>query len=446
MTAGPSLWRIGGNQRLLAFGSLLGAVAFFAVMPFGALYLDEFTTLPTVAIGAVVGGVSLIGAFGGFAGGMAVDRFDAVRCMQLGLALDVLIFALFMVVRAQAGIVALFLLLGVSRMLVEPASKKLMSMSSDDDGRVFRLRYMTLCAGAIIGPLVGGLLYNISIPLFFATPAVLYLWFLIVVARNSERLQPRASLAADARAPSYPISKTIRDRRLLAAITAGLIIFVVFSQLESMIPLVMRGFFGEGTELIFAWLLVANAGFALVLQPIIDRASERISYNGLVAIGACGFALSFGCFALMGSGVGWLYLGIVFWTIGEGTLLPLPDMAVHQLAREEQKGAYFGLSELRYVGFFLGPILGGALLGTGNQNLTGYFVVSALAIGLCIPFLVKRSVGERDDNEEPGDAPKSGTLAASGAESGVDREGAGQEGSVAGVTVGDRSGGGAGHG
>lgn len=391
MTAGPSLWRIGGTQRLLAFGSLLGAVAFFAVMPFGALYLDEFTSLTTVAIGAVIGGVSLIGALGGFAGGMAVDRFGAVRCMMLGLAMDVLIFALFTVVRGEAGIIALFLLLGVSRMLFEPASKKLMSMSSDDDGRIFRLRYMTLCAGAIVGPLVGGLLYNISIPLFFATPAVLYLWFLIVIFRNTDRLQPPVPAGGDQRAPSYPIASTIRDRRLLAAIAAGLIIFVVFSQLESMIPLVMRGFFGDSTEIIFAWLLVANAAFALVLQPIIDRAADKISYNGLVLIGACGFALSFGCFALMSSGVGWLYLGIVFWTIGEGTLLPMPDMAVHQLASDEKKGAYFGLSELRYIGFFLGPILGGALLGNENHNLNGYFVVSALAIGLCVPFLLKRT-------------------------------------------------------
>ena len=87
-------------------------------------------------------------------------------------------------------------------------------------------------------------------------------------------------------------SKELNTLAIMLAGSIGLIIFVVFSQLESMVPLVMRGFFGDGTEIIFAWLLVANAAFALILQPIIDRASEKISYNALVLIGAVLFALS----------------------------------------------------------------------------------------------------------------------------------------------------------
>jgi MFS family permease len=391
-----SLWRVAGAQRVLALGSLLGAVAFFAVMPFGALYLDQYTSLGKIGIGGVVGSVSLVGAVGGFGGGIVVDRFGAVRSMQVGLALAVAIYASFMVVRAEAGIITLFMLLGVSRVLIEPASKKLMSMSSDDEGRVFRLRYMTLCVGAIVGPLAGGLLYNVSIPLFFAVPAVLYGWFLVVITRNADRLQGPVVPSATARASSYPISKTIRDRRLLAAIAAGLIIFVVFSQLETMIPLVMRSHFGRSTEVLFAWLLVANAAFALLLQPVIDRASTKIGYNSLVLVGVCGFALSFACFAAMGAGVGWLYLGVALWTVGEGTLLPLPDMAVHQLATDEQKGAYFGLSELRYLGFFFGPVFGGWLLrdGTGaSGSTTMYFTAAAVAIVFCLPFLIRRRTG-----------------------------------------------------
>ncbi len=41
---------------------------------------------------------------------------------------------------------------------------------------------------------------------------------------------------------------TLRDRRLLAVVTGGIVVFFVFSQLESMIPLYMKGQYGDRTE------------------------------------------------------------------------------------------------------------------------------------------------------------------------------------------------------
>ncbi|QKG23044.1 hypothetical protein [Actinomadura verrucosospora] len=58
----------------------------------------------------------------------------------------------------------------------------------------------------------------------------------------------------------------------------------------------------------------------------------------------------------------------MFWTVGEGILLPMPDMAVHEMASDERKGAYFGLSEVRQPGFFLGPLAGGFLLDAGTAS------------------------------------------------------------------------------
>ncbi len=382
--APPSLWRVSGLPRILAVGSLLNATAFFAALPFGALYLDEYTGLGKPAIGAVVGSIALIGAVGGVGGGMVVDRFGATRLMRAGLGLTVGIYLLLSVIRAERGIVILFVLLGVARLLVEPSAKKLLSIAGGEDGRIFRLRYMTLCAGAILGPLMGGVLYHASIVAFFLVPAVFYSCYLLLISLRAGQLN---SLEQGSAQPvGYPFGETLRDRRLLAAIAAGVVIFFVFSQLESMVPLVMRDHYGDNTESLFALLLVGNAILALLLQSPIDRLSARLRQRTLVLLGCAAFAVSFGLFGAMSISLIWLYFGILFWTIGEGILLPMPDIAVHQIAQDDRKGAYFGLAELRYAGFFAGPIAGGWLLAYGGV----YFLVMAVAIVACVPFLSRQ--------------------------------------------------------
>ncbi|WP_327190148.1 MFS transporter [Streptomyces xinghaiensis] len=380
----PPLWRLDGLQALLAAGSLLNAIAFFAAMPFASIYLDSRTSLSEVAIGAVVGSIALIASVGGVLGGMLVDRFGTVPMMVLGLSAYVAIYAGLTVVDGAPAIVSLLLGLGVARLFVEPGGKKLMSLAADEDGRIFRVRYMVLCFGGIVGPAIGGVLYSISVVAFFAVPALFYTGYLLLILARRRQLATLEDGAED-RGPRFPVRAALRDRALLAATTAGLVIFFVFSQFESMIPLYVAGEWGEDAVRYFAGLFIANAVLALLLQVPIVWLSRQVAPNLMVAIGCAGFALSFLCFyAAATEGLFMLYLGVVFWTLGEGVLLPLPDIAVHEIAHDDRKGTYFGIAEIRYLGFFAGPFVGGLLLGAE----TVYFVVMALSIFVCAPLLM----------------------------------------------------------
>ncbi|MFI0412470.1 MFS transporter [Actinomadura sp. 3N508] len=402
------LWRLSPAQRLLEGGALLNSLAFFAAMPFAPLYLSEHTALGKPAVGAVVGAVALTAAFGGLLGGMIVDRLGAVPLMRVGLLLYVAVYALLATARAATAIIVLFLLLGVARLMVEPGAKKLLSQVADGEGRVFRVRYMTLCAGAIGGPAIGGALYQVGAVAFFAVPAGFYAAYLVLVvlrhadlaalepirsrrSRRSRRsLGPPPTVRGRASSRS-PVAATLRDRRLLAVVTAGIVVFFVFSQMESMIPLYMKSRYGDRTEEYFAALFITNAVLALALQLPIDRVSGRLGRNVMVVAGALNFTVAFACFWASPSSLAWLYVGIVFWTIGEGILLPMPDMAVHEMADDEHKGAYFGLSEVRQLGFFLGPFAGGFLLDAGTVP---YFAVMGTFIFLCVPLLLRRTAAQ----------------------------------------------------
>ncbi|SIO85504.1 MFS transporter [Nocardiopsis sp. JB363] len=377
-----SPWRFSRDERTLVLGALLNSMAFFAALPFAALYLADRTDLPTAGIGAVVGGIPLIAALGGLAGGMLADRFGTVRLMRLGLLSNVLVYVALAFVTAPVAIIALFLCLGVGRTMVEPSMKKLLSLADTGDGRIFRVRYITLCLGAIVGPAVGGLLYHASPTAFFLVPAAFFaLYLAVMVVRGGElaRLDSPASGGADA-----AWTAALRDPLLLAAIGAGAVVFLVFSQMDTAIPLYMKGTYGDRTEYLFASLLVVNAVLALLVQPLVIRLSERLPHGPLVTSGCACFAVAFAFVWLGTSNVVALYVAIVFWTLGEAILLPLPDIAVHAIATDDRKGTYFGLSELRYLGFFAGPVLGGVLL---DLSAPVYFTGMALAIFLCVPLL-----------------------------------------------------------
>jgi MFS family permease len=247
---------------------------------------------------------------------------------------------------------------------------------------------MTLCLGAILGPAIGGVLYHITPVAFFAVPAVFFVAYLTLVLVRGRMLSALERDGVCTPSTRQTLGKPLRDRRLLAVVGAGIVIFFVFSQLESMIPLYLKSHYGDRTEAYYSAAFIMCAVLALALQVPLYRVITKLRHNHVVVLGAMMFAVSFLCFWASSGNLALLYVGIVFWTVGEGVLLPMPDMAVHELADNTHKGAYFGLSEIRYLGFFAGPFAGGFLL-AGSEAL--YFAAMGAFIFLCVPPLLRRS-------------------------------------------------------
>jgi MFS family permease len=139
----------------------------------------------------------------------------------------------------------------------------------------------------------------------------------------------------------------------------------------------------------YAALFITGAVLALAFQVPIDRVSAKLSRNTLIIAGCVAFALSFACFWASSASVAFLFVAIAVWTLGEGILLPLPDMAVHEMAGDDQKGVYFGLSDIRQAGFFFGPLIGGFLL---SSDVVAYFAIMGSLIFVCAPLLFRSSI------------------------------------------------------
>jgi MFS family permease len=59
-----------------------------------------------------------------------------------------------------------------------------------------------------------------------------------------------------------------------------------------------------------------------------------------------------------------MMLGMFILTIGEILTFPTSSLFIDRLAPEPLRGTYFGANGFRNIGFFLGPALGGWLLGS----------------------------------------------------------------------------------
>ena len=180
------------------------------------------------------------------------------------------------------------------------------------------------------------------------------------------------------------------NRVLLAITVGGLFFFVIFSQFESMLPLLLHQVQGARGVTLYSVALASDAVLAIAIQTPLIKMGERLSQAWLTALGSVCFALAFLSFGLLAVTIWALVPGVLFFALGEAVLLPMPDMYLHQAAPDDQKAAYFGFGGIRYLGFLIGPALGGWLLGLGPYAFGLFFAVGAIA---CLPLF--REVNRR---------------------------------------------------
>jgi hypothetical protein len=261
--------------------------------------------------------------------------------------------------------VAAVALMGVARLSLEPSVKKLMSATAGDDpGSTFRRRYITIAIAAIVGPVIGGTLYYAGATTFFLVPAGTLAIYWLFIMTAGRRLAPYDAAAGTGGPPR--IAAAFRDRTLLLVLAGGLVMFAVFSQFESALPLLMRETIGHRAVAFYSALLIADAVLGMTFQKPVTWLARRWKRRNLVALGCACFAVAFLLFSFIGVSLAFGVPGMLAFSAGEAILLPIPDIMLHEIAPPYLKATYYGLGESRYLGYFIGPVIGGACLPMGH--------------------------------------------------------------------------------
>ena len=158
----------------------LSAVVDFAIFPYLTIYLKEQLRLGNAASGLVVGSIALIASCGAWLGGRLVDRVGWLRMLRLAGILYILVFMALAMTKRLEVVICLIMLLGVCQLLREPTLKTALVIHDDGSGRLFKLRYMALTGGAILGPLLSATLSPYGEKISFTYAAIFFTLYLAI--------------------------------------------------------------------------------------------------------------------------------------------------------------------------------------------------------------------------------------------------------------------------
>ena len=348
---------LAGMRRLLALVSsiiFVDAMLYTALTPLVPGYADEFELSKTGA-GLLVGAFGAGAIFGGIPGGLAAARFGPRSAVIGGLVLLGIASLAFAV---AGGVVAL----GIARFVqgfsstvtwagalawiagVAPKSKR---------GEMIGTAFGAAIAGAILGPMFGGVAETVGIRLSLTTLAVVAFAFALLALAG--RSAPGEKLTADG------VRRAFRDIRFIGGLWLNTLPALLFGVLVVLAPLALddAGWSTLGIAVVFF-----AAGLSeVVLNPFLGRATDRL--GRLLPIR----------FALAGS----IAVAVVLAASSEPILIAVligaagisfgslytPGMALTSHRAETAglaQGLAFGVMNTAWaVGALIGPSLGGAL-------------------------------------------------------------------------------------
>jgi MFS family permease len=373
-------WILLGGVGLSALGSGL-------TLPFLLVYLNHVRGIELGLAALAVSTVALAGLVGNPLGGWLADRFGPRNAVAAGLVVAALgAFAVAFVREPWHGFAAAAAV-GLGAAIVWPAQDALLAtvVAPEQRSSVFAVHHALTNAGFGVGAVLAALLVQESSPRTFEVVYVIdglsFLAFVpILLALPTRPALERPRAAGGFRA-------VLADRVFLRvwALTA-LLVAAGYAQYHAAFPAYATGEGGLSVAMLgvaFAANMFVVAGVQLVSLRAM-RGRRRTRGLALVAVA---FAAAWAVTLLaghLGGGAAALVvfsLAMALLALGETLVPPTLPPLVNDLASDELRGRYNGLSTLAWTtGFITGPAVAGLVLAAGRPEMLflGFIACCAL--------------------------------------------------------------------
>lgn len=384
---------------ILFVGRLLSQLGTGFTLFYAPIFFVNQVGFSATVVGIAIGSGSISGVVGRIAGGSFADSPQWGRRSTLLLSAGVS--AIGSLVLAFAATLPVFiagnLLMGLGTGLYWPATEAVVADLTRPDQRneAYALTRLADTIGLGAGVVLGGLLIKstgayrslfvidgISFVVFFG---IIY-W---TIAETLNRNQIQRGMVK-----SWILA--LRDRPLLVYALVNVLFTTYLAQVESALPLYFtnfapanrKGFQPETISALFSWYVV----FSAVAQIPIARALNRISRVQVLACAALLWAVGFSLVWVTGtSGWGhllWAILSLSVMSIATVAYTPAASSLVVALAPESLRGVYLSINSLCWaIGYFVGPTLGGWAMDQPRSIANGFWIASALSVGVAIAIL-----------------------------------------------------------
>jgi MFS family permease len=370
--ATPSLT---SDARRVLVGACIDAIGTGFVLPFIVIYLHEVRDISLAVAGAIIALNGLVGLAAIPLYGVLIDRFGAKRVQLASLAFACLGALGFAAARNAGTAATAMVFAGLGNAGFWPSSQALIGalIPSDRRSRYFALNFVVLNLGIGLGGLAGAALVRPGHPgtyevLFVINALTFVVDAFILAPVRVPRLAPAERAPDDA--PSYRSLLRLPALRPVLVLQFVLIL-VGYAQLETGFPAYVRtlGVSPHVVGLAFA----ANTAAIVAGQLWVQRRTSGLRRTQSIVVVAVLWTASW---ALLGVGH-WLAAGpaavmtIVFATvfgIGEMFFAPTIPAMINDLAPEHMRGRANAAGAFCWsIATVIGPILGGALIGAGDE-------------------------------------------------------------------------------
>lgn len=381
--ASPLNWK--RNLTITWFGCFLTGAAFSLVMPFLPLYVELLGVKDHESLnmwsGIVFSITFLFSAIASpFWGNLADRKGRKLMLLRsaLGMAIVMLLMGLaqniwqFLVLRACLGLLGGFIPNANALIATQvPRAKSGWALGTLSTGGV---------AGALLGPLAGGLLadsYGLR-PVFFITASVLFCCFLLTLFFIQERFEP---ISRKAMLSAKQVFASLKNRRLvLSLFITTMIIQVATGSIAPILTLYVRELAGHVSNLAFISGMIASVPgvAALISAPRLGKLGDRIGPERILVVALIASVVLLFPMAMVQNT--W-QLGILRFLLGaaDGALLPAVQTLLVYNSTNQISGRIFSYNQsFRDIGNVTGPLMGSAV--AASYGFRAVFCVTAAVV------------------------------------------------------------------
>lgn len=386
------------NLYVVWFGCFLTGAAFSLIMPFLPLYIEELgvTDHDSLSLwtGAVFSITFLFSAIAAPFWGRLSDRKGRKLMLlrsALGMAIVMVLIGFaqniwqLLVLRAILGLLGGFVPNANALIATQvPVKKTGWAMGMLATGSV---------SGALIGPLIGGLLadqYGLR-PVFFITAIVLFICFFVTLFYVKERFTPVSRKDA---LTNKQVFASLKNKNLVISLFfTTMIIQAAMGSINPVITLYIRDLSNNIENLAFISGVIASIPgiAALISAPRLGKLSDRIGPEKvlLVILGASIFVIF-----PMGLVSSYWELGILRFLQGalNAALLPAVQTLIIYNISHQVTGRIFSYNQaLRDVGNVTGPLMGAFVAASYGFNAVFFFTAALVLFNLIYSwYMIKR--------------------------------------------------------
>lgn len=376
----PINWK--RNLAVAWLGCFLTGAAFSLVMPFLPLYVEELgvTGLRELNMwsGLVFSITFLFSAIASpFWGGLADRRGRKIMLLRsaLGMSIVMVLMGLaqnvwqLLILRALLGLLGGFVPNANALIATQvPRNKSGWAMGTLSTGAV---------SGALLGPLVGGLLADMwgLRPVFYMTASVLFVCFIITLLLIREQFTP---VSKKEMLHFREVIGSLKSPRLvLSLFITTMIIQVATGSIAPILTLYVRDLAGNVSNIAFISGMIASVpGVAALLSaPRLGKLGDRIGPEKILIAALVVSVLLLIPMALVQTP---LQLGILRFLLGaaDGALLPAVQTLLVYNATNQIAGRVFSYNQsFRDIGNVTGPLIGAAV--SASYGFRAVFCVTA---------------------------------------------------------------------